>query len=58
VPEGEMFCSDICAMLGAALVNQVAVSSPLPLKPDGEIVPRCACGHDGCGDNLVSGEIH
>ena len=58
VPDGEMFCSDICAMLGAALVNQVAVSSSVPLKPEAEIVPGCACGHDGCGDNLVSGEIH
>jgi hypothetical protein len=53
-----MFCSDVCAMLGATLVNHVAVSSRVPLKPDGSVVPRCACGHDGCGDNLVSGDIH
>jgi len=58
VPDGEIFCGDICAMLGAALVNKVTVSSSMPLKPAAEIVPRCACGHDGCGDNLVSDEIH
>lgn len=44
-------------MLGAKLVNQVGVSSSM-LKPDTQIVPRYACGHDGCGDNLVSGDIH
>jgi len=58
VPVGEIFCSDICAMLGAKLVNEVAVSSAVPLKLDAQVVPRCACGHEGCGDNLVSGEIH
>jgi hypothetical protein len=57
VSEGDMFCGDICAMLGASLVNQVALSSTLPLKP-AATVPRCACGHDGCGDSLVSGETH
>ena len=58
VSDGEMFCSEICAMLGAKLVTRVTVSSSLPLKPDAQVVPRCACGHDGCGDNLVSGDLH
>lgn len=58
VAAGEVFCCDVCAMLGAKLVNQVDVSSQLPLKPDSETVPRCACGHEGCGDSLVSGEIN
>jgi len=58
VEDGELFCGDVCAMLGAGLVNQVAVSSAMRFKPDDQVVPRCACGHDGCGDSLVSGEIH
>jgi len=58
VTTDEIFCSDICAMLGAQLVSQVNVSSAVPLKPDHEVVPRCACGHEGCGDSLVSGEIN
>jgi hypothetical protein len=57
-PDGEIFCGDICAMLGAGLVNQVRTSSALPLKPDEDVVPRCACGHAGCGDSLVSGEVN
>jgi hypothetical protein len=57
-PADELFCSDICAMLGARLVNEVHVSSDLPLEPDHEVIPRCACGHDGCGDGAVSGGIH
>jgi hypothetical protein len=55
---GETFCSDICAMLGAKLVNQVHVSSAVPLTPDDEVVPRCVCGHAGCGDSLRSGWIN
>jgi hypothetical protein len=58
VPSGEVFCGDICAMLGAQLVNQVQVSSDIALKDDDLIVPRCACGHEGCGDTLVSGSDH
>jgi hypothetical protein len=58
VPTGELFCGEICAMLGAGLVNQVATSSAVPLKPDQEVVPRCACGHPGCGDSQVSGDVH
>jgi len=38
-PPDELFCSDICAMLGARLVNEVRVSSAVPLKPDSQIVP-------------------
>jgi hypothetical protein len=45
-------------MLGASLVRNVAVSTAVPLKSDAEVVPRCACGHDGCGDSLVSREIN
>jgi hypothetical protein len=45
-------------MLGAGLVNQVATSSAVPLKPDQEVVPRCACGHPGCGDSQVSADVH
>ena len=45
-------------MLGAQLVNRVAVSSAMPLKSHEEVVARCACGHDGCGDSLVSGQVN
>ena len=54
----EIFCGDICAMLGAGLVNQVGTATAVPLKPDQEVVPRCACGHAGCGDSQISGAIH
>ena len=57
-PAGEMFCGDICAMLGASLVNKVAVTAAVPLQPDDEVIARCACGHDGCGDSLVSGQVN
>jgi hypothetical protein len=39
-------------------VNQVHVSSAVPLTPDDEVVPRCVCGHAGCGDSLRSGWIN
>jgi hypothetical protein len=58
VAQDEIFCGDICAMLGAKLVNQVSVESAVPLKSDDRVVPRCACGHAGCGDSLVNGNIH
>jgi len=58
VDADEMFCGDVCAMLGASLVRNVAVSTAVPLKSDDEVVPRCACGHDGCGDSLVSRKIN
>lgn len=58
VPDGEMFCGEICVMLGAQLVRNVTVVSAVPLKDEGDIVPRCPCGHDGCGDSLVSGRIN
>lgn len=45
-------------MLGASLVNRVEVSISLPLEPDDRVVPRCACGHSGCGDSQVSGGIN
>jgi hypothetical protein len=54
----EQFCGDICAMLGAKLVNRVAVSQEMPLKADEDVAPRCACGHEGCGDTLVSGRVN
>jgi hypothetical protein len=56
--DDEIFCSDICSMLGAQLVGKVKVSSELPLVADHRIVPRCACGHDGCGDSLVSARVN
>ena len=58
VADDEMFCCDICAMLGAQLVSRVEVSSAVPLKPEREVLPRCACGHDDCRDSLVSGQVH
>lgn len=58
VAEDEIFCGDACAMLGASLIRNVAASTAVPLKLDHEVVPKCACGHDGCGDSLVSREIH
>jgi hypothetical protein len=45
-------------MLGAKLVNRINVSSAVPLKPDDQVVPRCVCGHVGCGDSRVSGQIN
>jgi hypothetical protein len=41
-------------MLDAGLVNRVATSFAVPLKPDQDVVPRCACGHPGCGDSQVA----
>jgi hypothetical protein len=58
VDADETFCGDVCAMLGASLVRNVAVSTAVPLKPDDEVLPRCACGHQGCGDSLVSRKIN
>lgn len=58
VAEGEMFCGDVCAMLGAQTINQVRVSTRLPLQPDARVVPRCACGHSGCGDSLVTDGVN
>lgn len=57
-PDDEGYCGEICAMLGAGLVNRVGASTAVPLKPDQDVVVRCACGHPGCGDSLVSGDIH
>ena len=45
-------------MLGAGLINKVLATTAVPLKSDDEIVPRCACGHPGCGDGPVSAEVH
>ena len=56
VADGDTFCGEICAVLGARLVNKVDVSSRLPLKPDNQVIRRCACGHAGCGDSQVSGQ--
>ena len=58
VADGDIFCGEICAALGARLVNKVDVSSRLPLKPDNQVIPRCACGHAGCGDSHVSGQVN
>lgn len=58
VPAADEFCSDICSMLGAQLVNRVKVSSELPLKRGAQVVPRCACGHKLCGDSLISGQVN
>jgi hypothetical protein len=57
-PDDETFCSEVCAMLGAGLVNRVDASTAIPLKPDDDVVVRCACGHSGCGDSLVSGSVN
>ena len=58
VPADEIFCGEICAMLGASLVRHVEVRTAVPLKEGDEVVPRCACGHGSCGDGLVSGDVH
>ena len=57
-PVGEIFCSEVCAMLGAGLVNRVSTSTAVPLSSDDDVVVRCACGHTGCGDSLVSESIN
>ena len=57
-PDRESFCSEVCAMLGAGLVGQVRASTAVPLKRDDEVVVRCACGHSGCGDSLVTGAVN
>ena len=54
----EIFCGDICSMLGAQLVSRVSVSSAVPLERDDQVVPRCACGLDLCGDSLVSRQVN
>ena len=53
----EMFCSDVCALLGARVVNKIRATTAVPLKDDEDVVPRCGCGHAGCGDTLVSGTV-
>ena len=58
VTGGEMFCGEVCAMLGAQAVNQVKVTTGLPLQPDQLVVPRCACGHTGCGDSQVTNQVN
>ncbi len=58
VPAAEAFCGDICSMLGAQLVNRVKMSSELPLKRDAQVVPSWACGHEFCGDSLISGHVN
>jgi hypothetical protein len=58
VDADELFCGEVCAMLGASLVRNVEVSTAVPLESDAAVAARCACGHDGCGDSLVSREIH
>jgi hypothetical protein len=45
-------------MPGAGLVNRVAASTAVTLKADDDVVVRCACGHPGCGDSLVSGSVN
>jgi len=57
-PDDETFCSEVCAMLGAGLVNRVNTSTAVPLDPDDDVVVRCACGHTGCGDSLVSESVN
>ena len=57
-PDDEIFCSEVCAMLGAGLVNRVAASTAVPLKADDDVVVQCACGHPGCGDSQVSGSVN
>jgi hypothetical protein len=58
VPDNETFCGEVFAMLGAGLVNRVRAETAVPLQADDEVVPRCACGHEGCGDTLVSGQVN
>ena len=58
VDASDMFCGEVCAMLGAQTVNRVRVAAEMALRPDDQVVPRCACGHDGCGDSLVSGRVN
>ena len=58
VADEDMFCGDICSMLVGKIIGNVRVSSELPEDIESDIVPRCACGHDGCGDGNVSGEVH
>ena len=58
IEDGELFCGEVCAMLGASVVNEAKVSARVPLEPDAPVVPRCACGHTGCGDSQVSGQIN
>jgi hypothetical protein len=58
VADDEQFCGDVCAMFGARLVNEVRISTGLRVMKDKHVVPRCACGHESCGDGLVSAAIH
>jgi hypothetical protein len=58
VAEDDIFCGDVCAMLAGGSVNHVRASTAVPLKSDDAVVPRCACGHEGCGDGLVSQQVN
>jgi hypothetical protein len=57
-PDNEMFYGEVCGMLGAGLVTRVRAETAVPLQANGDVVPRCACGHEGCGDSLVSGRVN
>ena len=45
-------------MLASGSVTRTRATTAVPLQPDDAVVPRCACGHDGCGDSLVSGQVN
>lgn len=47
----DVYCSDICAMLGGKLVDRVKVSSDVALKPDDQVEVRCPCGHTACAES-------
>lgn len=58
VAEDDMFCDDVCAMLGAGLVNTVRIDVDPLLEEPPATEPRCACGHSGCGETPASAEVH
>ena len=56
--DDDIFCGEVCAMLGGGLVTRVHVETTLAPDERGEMAPRCACGHDGCGDSFVSRQVN
>ena len=58
VPDDDLYCDDVCAMLAGNVVRTVKVSTNVQEDIERDAVPRCACGHPACGDSPVSAKSH
>jgi hypothetical protein len=46
-------------MLAGNLVRAIVnVSADVEEDIKGDVIPQCACGHQGCGDSAVSAHTH